>query len=237
VTAQGFQDDSVALAKRYAGNSTVIGFDLDNEPVEGVGRGCNWGQGGPTDILAMFENVGNAIQAVNPGVLIICEGPVNQLVPRTSVFHNTMDLTYVATKPVVLAIPNKVVYSPHEYPNEVSGTKVDSGPAYIDRLNRDWGYIVSQNVAPIWIGEMGAGLGLATDKDGQDWIAALLPYINGKDGGLGGPTFKNGEQPISTDWWMWGYNGVPDGWGTISQWHPAVFVPATRKVTNQLLFK
>ncbi len=65
----------VDVARRYAGNPTVIGFDLDNEPFETPG-GATWGGGGPKDIQAAYTRAGNAIQAVNPDALIICEGPI-----------------------------------------------------------------------------------------------------------------------------------------------------------------
>lgn len=75
VTAETFRAHWVALARRYANNPTVIGFDLHNEPSGGPkGNGINWGEGGPTDLHAMCTQVGGAIQAVNPDVLIICEG-------------------------------------------------------------------------------------------------------------------------------------------------------------------
>ena len=48
VTAAKFLTDSVQVAKAFAGNSTVIGFDIDNEPTS-TGN-INWGKGGPTDI-------------------------------------------------------------------------------------------------------------------------------------------------------------------------------------------
>ncbi len=78
VTAAKFQQDTVTLAKTFAGNATVIGFDLDNEPTAGS---INWGQGGATDIQAMYTTVGNAIQAVDPGALIIAEGPQEYSAP------------------------------------------------------------------------------------------------------------------------------------------------------------
>lgn len=60
----------VRLAQRYAGNPTVIGADLANEP---HGR-ASWGDGGPNDWAAAAASIGNAILAVNPDLLIIVEG-------------------------------------------------------------------------------------------------------------------------------------------------------------------
>src|SRR5215472_3712785 len=69
VSAADFQQNSASFAGNWAGNPTVIGFDLDNEPLTVPGH-INWGEGGPTDIRAMCTNVGNAILAVDPGALI-----------------------------------------------------------------------------------------------------------------------------------------------------------------------
>jgi endoglucanase len=207
ITNAQFQQDWVTMAKHWAGNSTVIGFDLDNEPHIGYGtpfNGENWGGGGPGDIRAMYENVGNAIQAVDPGALIICEGLMD-VTDKSSNIWWTMDLTHVATQPVVLRIPHKVVYSVHEYPNMRNG---GGGPKYIARMNEDWGYLIKQNIAPVWIGEMGASMQTSSDKA---WGITLLNYMNGF--APGGPRFSKDQQPISGDWWRWGYlpGQQPDG--------------------------
>ena len=216
VSNQVFLQDWVKMAKHWAGNSTVIGFDLDNEPHIGYGtpyNGENWGQGGPGDIWAMYTNVGNAIQAVDPGALIICEGLMDNT-DKSSITWWMMDLSHVATKPVILKIPHKVLYSVHEYPNEPN----DSGPAYIARMNADWGYLIEQNIAPVWIGEMGASLDASDGDNGsipparqKAWADTILSYMNGT--APDGPRFTKGEQPISGDWWNWGCRTgeSPDG--------------------------
>jgi endoglucanase len=215
VTAKGFLDDWVAIARRYKGNPTVIGYDLDNEP-HAAGR-ITWGGGGPTDIHRMCTEVGNAILAVDPGPLIICEGPQEYSPPpAASGMSDTVaapegDLTGVEARPVVLTVPNKVVYSVHEYPAEIAGRIADAGPNAIRRMNLAWGYLVTRDIAPVWIGEMGASMNSA---DARAWAATLVPYLNGKDGAQGGPVFKPDQQPISTDWWRWGSGSdriVPDG--------------------------
>ena len=138
VTAATFKANWLRFARHYAGNPTVIGFDLHNEP-----HGGNWGQGGPTDIWAMFMEVGNAIGAMNPDVLIICEGLQNY---RGEAPEG--DLRPVAIKPVALRVTNKVVYSVHSYPHEISDVSPDSGPATVAR----WGFLARQNLALVWIG-------------------------------------------------------------------------------------
>ena len=126
--AQDFKQNWLRVAKTFAGNPTVIGYDLHNEPNGDRGH-ITWGGGGPTDIKAMCEDVGSAIQDVEPQVLIICEGPETYKPPPAS---SGMDprhaapagnLTAAGANPVRLKIPNKLVYSIHEYPEEIADTK------------------------------------------------------------------------------------------------------------------
>ena len=216
VSQAKFLADWQTVAGTFAGNSTVIGFDLDNEPLEQYGVGAtspNWGGGGPTDIHAMYQTVGNAVEAIDPGALIICEGPI-----EFSTLNN-FDLTKAGSNPVVLNTPNKVVYSAHIYPSAIGAEPVDSGPAYVANMNTSFGYLEAQNIAPVWIGEIGASLDGTADSAGaglvdeQAWAATMVAYLNGKDGALGGPTFTSGQQGMSTDWWAWGYlpGQYPDG--------------------------
>ena len=203
VTKAIFQSHWVEVAKRYAGNSTVIGFDLHNEPLM-IRGGSTWGDGGVTDIRLMYQTVGNAILAVNPGALIIAEGPQNYSGDKP-----WGDLSKVRSAPVELDVPNKVVYSVHDYPAYVSGVREDSGPRKVARMNRAWGYLVSENIAPVWIGEMGANFDGSWGREkvagSRAWASNLVDYLNGKLSDQGGPSFTGSQQGVSTDWWAWGY--------------------------------
>jgi len=233
VTAAKFLADSVEVAQNFAGNSTVIGFDLDNEP-NSTGD-INWGQGGPTDIQTMYTQVGDAMQAVDPGALIIAEGPEEWSGPAPGMpaGFGEGDLSGVATDPVTLTIPNKVVYSVHEYPPDLSGNGSYTAATQIAAMNAGWGYLETDNIAPVWVGEMGSNMTSATD---QAWIQMLLNYMNGEDGAEGGPTFSGNEQPVSGSWWQWGTaTGDPDGVETA--WGSGVYWPAQQAATDQLLYE
>lgn len=235
-----FQSDWVTIAKTFAGNPTVIGFDLHNEPTEA--SAISWGPyswpgdpaavvGGPLDIHAMYQTVGNAIHAANPDVLIICEGPMTY--SGMYVGSGTApegDLSAVRSTPVVLTVPNKVLYSVHEYPNEISGIPVDSGSGAIARMNAAWGYLVAENIAPVFVGEMGS---VMTSADSRAWAATLIPYLNGNCGASGGPTFSRTQQPVSTDWWSWGCipGGAPPG---VLESDSVTLQPAQLAVFSQL---
>ncbi|MDB4966741.1 MAG: hypothetical protein JWN44_2430 [Myxococcales bacterium] len=211
VTDAKFLADWKAVATHYRGNDTVIGYDLRNEPLA-YGGMSTWGDGNlDTDLRAMYQRVGNAIVAIDAGKLIICEGPQNY---GGNFAGNGVapwgDLSLAGQRPVVLSVPNKVVYSVHDYPHEISGISNDSGAGKIAQMNADWGYLVSQKIAPVWVGEMGSSM----DDPGDDaWAQTLVSYLNGGEGGAGGPTFSGDEQGIGGDWWAWGYlaGQLPDG--------------------------
>jgi aryl-phospho-beta-D-glucosidase BglC (GH1 family) len=232
VTYATFKANWVKVARHYAGNETVIGFDLDNEPLtygNGVTSTANWGSGNGSDIHAMFEDVGSAVESADPGVLIIAEGPINYgptLFNGTALSLGIMDLTEAHAMPVILTLgrlhPPKVVYSVHEYPKTIGASAYDSGPQMVTARNTAWGYLEANRYAPVWIGEMGASLdGLADSAsttftptplaDEQAWAADLVEYLNGNT--PGGPKFRPGEQPFGTDWWAEGNlaGQYPDG--------------------------
>jgi aryl-phospho-beta-D-glucosidase BglC (GH1 family) len=257
VTRARFVSDWVSVAKRYAGNSTVIGFDLTNEPHLFPSGwtppgGATWGDGSATDLQAIYTEAGNAIQTVNPDALIIVEGVLNwtsNLANGRKVYiEGYPDLSLAESKPVILSLPNKLVYSIHDYPLEISGVTSVSGPTKVATMNETWGYLVSKHFAPVWIGEMGASLdahGADTQNnkhkfvpgklaDEQYWKDIMLAYLNGRDGAAGGPEFSGCEQAIGTDWWHWGdlTGEAPDG--TLNdKGKPR---PAQQAVTRQLAF-
>lgn len=204
VTDAKFLSDWVKVAQHFAGNDTVIGFDLRNEPTRGAtGRGSTWGDGSARDIRAMYQRVGNAIHAIDTSKLIIVEG-----VQDYGAGTPEGDLRPVVSQPVVLNIPDRVVYSVHIYPKEISGVEADSGDAAIRRWNMEWGFLISNDIAPVWIGEMGSSM---LTPGARAWAATLVEYLNGTvPGGLKVPP---GGQGVGTDWWAWGYlaNDNPNG--------------------------
>jgi endoglucanase len=162
------------LADRYKGNPTVIGMDLRNEPF----NAC-WGCGDvTTDWRLAAERAGNAILAVNPELLIIVEG--------VAVYDNQWywwggNLMGAGEHPVRLDVANRLVYSPHDYPETVYSQPWFNHPDYPDNLpavwDSYWGYLHNSQTAPILIGEFGTNY--ETLKD-QQWLHALKDYIQEK---------------------------------------------------------
>ena len=93
----------------------------------------------------------------------------------------------------------------HEYPTDLSDITPDSGTGAIDRYNKVWGYLETQNIAPVWIGEAGATM---TTTDDTAWANTLTAYANGQDGAEGGPTFHHGKQGIGVTWYTWDTQGL-----------------------------
>ncbi|MFC1420337.1 cellulase family glycosylhydrolase [Streptacidiphilus cavernicola] len=196
-TDQDWLNDWNTIAKRYAGNSTVIGFDLRNEPHTPTGvayaQGATWGSGDPaTDWRLAAERAGNAVIADDPGALVFVEGISNYPSATASGGYDDDwwggNLDGVAQYPVTLDSPNHVVYSAHDYgPQEFQQTWFNSGTtaASLDAVwDAHWGYIAKQNIAPVWVGEFGTGNTAASVSDptagsqGQ-WFSSLLSYIGG----------------------------------------------------------
>ncbi len=232
ITDADFQAAWVKLARRWKDKPAIVAYDLVNEPHSGL---TAWGgyDGTPdsnTDIRAMYIRVGNAIHEVDPKPLVIAEGVQNY---PAKAYEG--DLRGVAKWPVTLRQQRKVVYSAHVYPAEVSAVPPDYGPKWVERMNSLWGYIVKENIAPVFIGECGDWL---TTPDAQAWAVAFVKYVNGK--APGGPVFKAGRQPISWSWWNWDTNesgGDSPNFGVLTSWTHGSLRPEQARILKQLFFR
>jgi endoglucanase len=83
---------------------------------------------------------------------------------------------------VTLSLPNRVVYSPHDYGPEVYPQGWFKDPTFPANLpsvwDAHWGYIARDGIAPVVLGEFG-GRSVGSDPAGQ-WQRALLNYVQGK---------------------------------------------------------
>lgn len=187
-----------------------------------VGAGWNTGTGG--DMKAMVEDTGAAVEAADPGALIIVEGVLNNgtLLNGTARGSTSFpitagsigDLSTIGSLPVSCC-SGRVVYAIHDEPTSLTGVAPDTGQAATTMRTTAWGYLEKNLTAPVWIGKLGASLdntnGNLTDEQG--WATSLTQYMNGQLGGQGGPTFTGCQLPLGGGWWTFGYlsGQNPDG--------------------------
>ena len=134
----------------------------------------------------------------------------------TTYFGNSGDLSLVRQYPVVLTNSGKVVYSVHEYPPETSGNANDAASALkIANMTAIWGYLVKENIAPVWIGEMGSYFNgtAAQIAESTAWMNMMISYMNGTTtGGLQGTLLEL----ICTTSTLWHISGIVIASGTIA---------------------
>ena len=225
VSAATFQADTVKLLQTFSGNTTVVGYELHNEPVvtgtfTGTGSPAipvvNWGGGGPTDIEAACGTVGAAVAAVNSGVVLFCPAPVNNSGTTllngttsktfgTTVSNNMPDLSGVTAHPVTGLPTGKLAYSVHLLPANVGSSTPDTPLATVTPIWQAYfGYLESGGIAPV------ANLSTGCSCDGsngaladdQAFMTAWTTYANGL--ASGGPAFSGTQKPMSTAWLLWG---------------------------------
>ena len=200
--------DLKTLAARYQGNSTVIGIDLHNEPHDPA---C-WGCGDPaTDWRLAAQRAGNAVLSVNPDLLVFVEGV--QTYAGVSGWWGG-NLMGAGQYPVQLDVPNRVVYSAHDYATSVAQQSWFNDPSFPANMpgvwDKYWGYLFKQNIAPVWVGEFGTTLQSTVD---QKWLAALVAYLR--------PTSSYGADSFHWTFWSWnpdsGDTGgiLKDDWTTV----------------------
>jgi aryl-phospho-beta-D-glucosidase BglC (GH1 family) len=197
------QDQWVAdwkrLAQRYRNNDAVIGFDLQNEPY-----GATWGTGDPaTDWRLAATRAGNAILQIDPYALIFVEGIG---VHQGTYYWYGGELQDVAHAPMALAVPGRLVYSPHEYGPSVYPQTWFTVPTYPSNLpdiwNLHWGFIAESALAPVVVGELGAP---QTGFDsGGIWQRAILSFLAYHDIGFVAwalnPTSSDTGSVFQKDW-------------------------------------
>jgi endoglucanase len=173
--------DWQTLAYRYLNNDAVVGFDLRNEPHTGgsgpwtvdtyLHQGATWGpyrgkEDRATDWRLAAERAGNAVLAINPHLLIFVEGV--QMYPDAAAPNGVEVswwgglLTPAKRYPVILSVPNQLVYEVHQYgPRKypMPWYRNLSYPAQLRAWHAQWSFILdhphASDAAPVWLGEFG----------------------------------------------------------------------------------
>ena len=180
------------IARRYKSKPAVIGADLRNEPrpailKDGKRRVPIWGGSDPEiDWGAAAERGGNAVLDECPHWLVFVEG-----------VNFAMDFSGAQPKPIRFKVPNRLVWSPHDYSWFHNGLR--SLEELREDLGRQWGFLLVQDeawTAPVWVGEFGTPHGANGDVYASSgaglWYAAFRDYLYRAD----------------IDWCYWALNGT-----------------------------
>ncbi|XRQ13663.1 cellulase family glycosylhydrolase [Actinomadura welshii] len=193
--------DWTMLARHYAGDTTVIGADLHNEPHESACWGCG---DQARDWRLAAERAGNAILDANPDWLIIVEGVETH---EGDPYWWGGNLQGAAQYPVRLDVPNRLVYSAHDYATSVHEQPWFEDASFPSNLagiwDKNWGYLHKNDVAPVLLGEFGTTL---SDPRDQTWLRTLMAYLGEGTGG------------ISFTFWSWNPNSGDTGGILTGDW-------------------
>jgi endoglucanase len=225
------------IAARYRHNPLVAAMDIMNEPRRSrVGwrvLAPTWGTRHKTDIAAMYAEAGNLIHQISPHPLIVCEG-----------LGYAADLTAAARHPVRLEQPGKVVYSLHDY--SWFHPRGQSRQAYFRQMHDNGGYLLGEEIAPLWIGEFGndvrdlASFGLAPSPQPRDsavWWGNVHAWLTEHDVDWCwwplNPTQPKGTVPVTgqhrSGW------GDPEPWGLLTPDWKGIANPAVMEILQAMI--
>lgn len=204
------------MANRFKDHPAIVGADVHNEPHD-----LTWSEWAP-----LAEACGNYIHTIAPDWIIFVEGVGGS---GEDSYWWGGQLKGVRDRPIVLTVPNKLAYSPHEYGQSINPQtwlkRGDYTPAnWPNNLysvwTEFWGYIFEENIAPIWIGEYGGHFGYdaasgaetkpyATEE--REWVSNLLIYLNGDFDGSGTSNLTGTQKGMSCAFWTLTYNSGDTG--------------------------
>ncbi|WP_093802843.1 cellulase family glycosylhydrolase [Streptomyces sp. Wb2n-11] len=193
ITAEQFYTAWEWVTARYKADDTLVAMDIKNEPHGKANEAtrAKWdGSADQDNFKYACETAGKRILAINPNVLVLCEGI--EVYPKAGVswasstptdYYSTWwggNLRGVRDHPVDLGAHNdQLVYSPHDYGPLVHAQPWFSGNWDRTTLERDvwdpnWLYLHKENKSPLLIGEWG---GFLDGGPNEKWMKALRDLI------------------------------------------------------------
>jgi endoglucanase len=214
--------DWVALARRYRDNPAVVGAELRNE----LRVIANWdGLGPELDWAPAAERAGNAVLAEAPNWLIVVDGVAF-----------SRDLQGAKERPIVLAVPDRLVYAAHDY-RWFSHTPYGDYAKYKRELDDRWGYLLEPGnsyTAPVWMNECGSC------NQGPECVDSDV----GNTDGLWSRYFRRylAENDVDWSWWIWNGShltpetgGNVEGYGILDPTWSRVALPAMMEALRPLM--
>ena len=211
-----------SVATRYGPHGAhpqpaVVAADLRNEPRDDtlLHVPTRWGGRIPPwqDWPRAATRAGNLVLRSNPSLLIVVEG-----------ISYAADLRGVASDPIRLAMPDRLVYSAHDYiATHWEYTHGGMTAAALNtQLGASWGWLLTQNrwyTTPVVVGEFGTchpDLAWCTSAD-QAWFAAFTAYLQAGDldwtyFSVNGTGARGNDEPGTCDTTQ-RFPGCPEGYG------------------------
>jgi endoglucanase len=174
-TTQSWIDNWRTIMKPFINNPLVIGADLRNEP-----RGL-WGTMTWSMWASAAEKASEALLLMQPNWLMFVEG-----------ISSANDCSGARKRPIKLSIPGRVVYSSHVYKWSGWSTLVPyskrSYASFATDMERNWGYLINENIAPVWVGEF--GITSRAEEGDMNYWNHLMEYL----------------EDVDADWGYWAIN-------------------------------
>lgn len=185
------------VMRPFVQNGLVIAADLRNE-VRGLWETLHWDSWAEAAELASER-----LLSLNPNWLMIVEG-----------ISSANDLMGVRNRPVTLSIPNRVVYSAHVYSWSGWGSlrpfAYRSYESFAATMWSNWAYILAENLAPVWVGEMGTSD--QPSRGDMNYWAHLIYFLQQVHTGWGYWAI-NPRKPPGNEWETYGL--LLDDWKTV----------------------
>ncbi len=197
ITSEQFYQAWEWITDRYKNDDTVIAMDIKNEPHgtahdnQSSGQFAKWDNSSDINNWKyVCETASKRILAINPNVLVLCEG--NEVYPKAGANYSSNNkndyyftwwggnLRGVRDYPVNLgANQDQLVYSPHDYGPLVFNQSwfypsFTKETLYNDVWQPNWFFIHEENIAPLFIGEWG---GFLDGGANEQWMKALRDLI------------------------------------------------------------
>lgn len=220
-TMDQFTNDWKMLAARYRHIPEVIAADLRNEVRTAkwgdtlLPSSPNWGKGDGNDWRRAAEWTGNRVLEVNPNLLIIVEG-INWQGMLSFLGGWRPHLRPVASHPVSLIRPDKLVYAAHNYgyigpkhngdkktsPGQTTYAEMDE-ESFRRAMDEEWGYLLREGsyyTAPVIISEFGVHRKNPSEQD-RAWFERITRYLREHDVSFAyWPLNSEGYGLVNSDW-------------------------------------
>jgi endoglucanase len=162
--SQHYQDRFVALweelARRFAGNRSVAGYNVMNEPVTGAPRG-RFRTGYRSDwapLNAVYRRVVDAIRKIDPDHIIFLEGDLY------STRFSGLDAPFADNLVYSTHNYNAAGFGPGAYPGPIGGEVWDAAKQAQVFGKNEGTVFAREHGVPLWVGEFGSVYNGRTDE-------------------------------------------------------------------------